>query len=95
MSTGKRTGAWIKIKLDLEQKSSSADIPSRKAPENILANGSSAFTKARSSNSLAESEPDLATSFSAISLLSWKKSGPKAVPPLTFPPPVAVVGTKD
>jgi bifunctional non-homologous end joining protein LigD len=60
---GKRSGAWIKIKLHLEQEFVIGGYTERKAHGNILERFWSAFSKARNLNLLAESEPASAKSF--------------------------------
>ena len=67
---GKRTGAWIKLKLHREQELSSADTPSRKGLGSILVHCLLASTKARNLNMLAESELASAKNFLARSFLS-------------------------
>src|ERR1700730_10233199 len=64
---GKRTGAWIKIKLHQEKNSLSADITNPKGLESILERCLLASTKARNSNLVAELEPALAKSSCALS----------------------------
>src|SRR6202035_5372075 len=73
-----------KLSSTKSKNSSSEDILNRKGRENVLARCSLAFTNARISSLLAESERDLATSFCAFWLLIWKKFRLKVVPFLIF-----------
>ena len=66
----KRSGAWIKIKLHLEQEFVICGYRTGSLG-NISARFWSAFTKARNLNSAAGSGPALAISFCAISILGW------------------------
>ena len=67
---GKRTGAWIKIKLHQEQEFVIGGYTEPEGLENILARYLSASAKGRNLNLLAESELALAKNFCTLFLRS-------------------------
>jgi hypothetical protein len=93
-AVGKRTGAWIKLKLHQDKNLLSVGILNQKDLENILVRCSLASTKARNLNSAAGSGPALAISFCAVSILNCKRSGSIPVLFSTSRQLAGVVGTK-
>ena len=92
---GKRTGAWIKIKLHQEQEFVIGGYTEPEGSRKYFGALLVGFYEGKKFKFAAESEPALAISFCAVSFLNWKKSGSNNVPFLTSRRLAGAVGTKD